>query len=155
MRLWVRAAVGEGRAERRPSVRQGMARRKLSRAHRGRNWRTAASRRCGSRPLLQLCCAWRSSYESPGRGHRHGRCSIRRQCQKGLVLVAAVVSLLSGLGLSTGVILAILLPLFGCRCFGGRRRLLELLHSRLDLVHEADVLVVLHHAGGGGVVRTS
>src|SRR5207245_7490584 len=105
-----------------------------------------------NRPPPRYPDGWHSSYEPPVRGHRQDSRIIYGGSQHGLVLLPAVVAFLPLFRLSTGIILVILLFLPTRRRFGRGGHSLEFPHPRFNLVYEANILVILHHLGCGGVV---
>src|SRR5207237_460109 len=86
-------------------------------------------------------------------GHWAGGSKARRwRRYDGLVLPLAVVAFLVLVRLSTGVVIFLffflLLGIRLCRC----GRSLELPHSRLDFIHEANIFVILDCPAGGLVI---
>src|SRR5438309_1504959 len=92
--------------------------------------RTSLFRRCGSTRLPKPRGGWHNSYEPPVRGHRHDSRIVSGGGQDGLVLLLAVIAFLSLLGLSTGVVLVILIVLLTRCWFRGRGCFLEVPYPR-------------------------
>src|SRR5579864_1437836 len=130
----------------------------------------AVCRRCGNKRSLDFADDWRSSYKPPVSGPRHYRRLSRSKLpQRGILDVPvfvkcsvdghavspAVVTFLFLVGLPTSVVF-VLLAVVVVLSFGllpGRRcGLLKLAHPRFNFVHEANILVILHHAAGSLIV---
>src|SRR5438067_5942912 len=119
--------------------------------HRGCIGRTAVFRRCGRRPPPKHRYGWRSSYNSPDRGHSHDR-YIWGEGQHGRVLPLAVVTFLPLFWLSTGVVVFPAALVTGGSRLRGRSCTLDFSYLRFNLIHEANVLVVLHDLALGHVI---
>src|ERR1019366_4085021 len=119
--------------------------------------RTVPFRKCGNRPLPAHRHDWRSSYKPPIyiRGQRRWDRPTGRSPPRGpnrLAVFLGVVAILSLLWLPAGIVLAMFFRFRG-EGFGGRVGPLQRAQLRFDLVHEADIFVVLHHPDLRAVIR--
>src|SRR5437899_562037 len=106
-------------------VRRGSSRNKQLPGPDACNLRTWPFRRCGNMRLPKPRGGWHNSYEPPVHGHRHNSRVVSGGGQHRLVLLLAVIAFLSLLGLSTGIVLVILIVFLLWCWFGGRGYLLE------------------------------
>src|SRR5215469_9413331 len=119
--------------------------------------RTAVSHSCGNRPRPDFAYDLRRSYEPPVSGPIHYRCSpaVGERSIYQITFSLAEIAFLSLFGLSTAVIFVLLaLVVVGlfARRLGRRGGALELLHTRFDFVHEANIFVVFHHPARGFII---